>query len=43
VGQAATSAFVASFITLLALDFLLAMFLNNLYQTIWPAAGVRLA
>jgi len=43
VGQAATSAFVASFITILALDFLLAMFLNNLYQTIWPAAGVRLA
>jgi phospholipid/cholesterol/gamma-HCH transport system permease protein len=42
VGRAATSAFVVSFITILALDFFLAMFLNNLYQTIWPAAGVRL-
>jgi phospholipid/cholesterol/gamma-HCH transport system permease protein len=43
VGQAATAAFVASFITILALDFVLAMFLNNLYQTIWPVSGIRLA
>jgi phospholipid/cholesterol/gamma-HCH transport system permease protein len=43
VGKAATEAFVISFITILALDFFLAMFLNNLYERIWPVAGVRLA
>jgi phospholipid/cholesterol/gamma-HCH transport system permease protein len=42
VGRAATEAFVASFIAILALDFFLAMFLNNLYETIWPPAGTRL-
>ena len=42
VGRAATQAFVVSFIVILALDFFLAMFLNNLYQRIWPLAGARL-
>jgi phospholipid/cholesterol/gamma-HCH transport system permease protein len=39
VGRAATEAFVTSFIVILALDFFLAMFLNSLYERIWPAAG----
>jgi phospholipid/cholesterol/gamma-HCH transport system permease protein len=39
VGQAATRAFVASFITILALDFFLAMFLNDLYGYLWPNGG----
>jgi phospholipid/cholesterol/gamma-HCH transport system permease protein len=42
VGRAATEAFVASFIALLALDFFLAMFLNNLYDFLWPANGVKM-
>lgn len=42
VGRAATEAFVNSFIAILALDFFLAMFLNNLYERIWPTAGARL-
>jgi phospholipid/cholesterol/gamma-HCH transport system permease protein len=42
VGRAATEAFVASFIAILALDLFLAMFLNNLYEYIWPPAGMRL-
>jgi phospholipid/cholesterol/gamma-HCH transport system permease protein len=42
VGRAATEAFVASFIIILALDFFLAMFLNSLYERIWPASGVQL-
>jgi phospholipid/cholesterol/gamma-HCH transport system permease protein len=36
VGRAATEAFVASFITILVLDFFLAMFLNSLYKRLWP-------
>lgn len=36
VGHAATRAFVLSFIAILVLDFFLAMFLNNLYDYIWP-------
>jgi phospholipid/cholesterol/gamma-HCH transport system permease protein len=36
VGRAATRAFVASFIAILVLDFFLAMFLNNLYDYLWP-------
>lgn len=36
VGQAATRAFVASFIAILVGDFFLAMFLNQLYTFIWP-------
>jgi phospholipid/cholesterol/gamma-HCH transport system permease protein len=41
VGRAATRAFVASFISILALDFFLAMFFNNLYDYLWPTAGPR--
>jgi phospholipid/cholesterol/gamma-HCH transport system permease protein len=42
VGRAATEAFVASFIAVLALDFFLAMFLNTLYEFLWPGAGPKL-
>jgi phospholipid/cholesterol/gamma-HCH transport system permease protein len=38
VGRAATRAFVLSFIVVLVLDFFLAMFLNNLYDYLWPQA-----
>jgi phospholipid/cholesterol/gamma-HCH transport system permease protein len=36
VGQAATRAFVVSFIAVLVLDFFLAFFLNNLHDYLWP-------
>lgn len=36
VGRAATEAFVLSFVAILLLDFLLGVFLNNLYFLIWP-------
>jgi phospholipid/cholesterol/gamma-HCH transport system permease protein len=36
VGKAATRAFVSAFVTILALDFFLGLFLNNLRGTIWP-------
>ncbi len=39
VGRAATRAFVLSFIAILVLDFFLAMFLNNLYDYLWPSAA----
>ena len=39
VGRAATRAFVLSFISVLVLDFFLAMFLNNLYDYLWPQGG----
>ena len=39
VGRASTRAFVASFIAILILDFFLALFLNNLYDFLWPGAG----
>jgi phospholipid/cholesterol/gamma-HCH transport system permease protein len=42
VGRAATEAFVASFIAILGLDLMLAMFLNNLYERLWPTTGVHL-
>jgi phospholipid/cholesterol/gamma-HCH transport system permease protein len=42
VGKAATQAFVVSFVTILVLDFFLAMFFNNLYDHLWPSAGPRL-
>jgi phospholipid/cholesterol/gamma-HCH transport system permease protein len=42
VGRSATEAFVASFIAILVLDFFLAMFLNNLYDYLWPANGAKL-
>jgi len=42
VGQAATEAFVTSFIVILGLDFFLAMFLNNLHDYLWPVTGARM-
>jgi phospholipid/cholesterol/gamma-HCH transport system permease protein len=39
VGRAATRAFVLSFIVVLVLDFFLALFLNNLYDYLWPQTG----
>jgi len=36
VGQACTEAFVASFISILALDFALAVIFKAIYNTIWP-------
>jgi phospholipid/cholesterol/gamma-HCH transport system permease protein len=39
VGRAATRAFVASFVAILVLDFFLAMFLNNLYDYLWPGTN----
>jgi phospholipid/cholesterol/gamma-HCH transport system permease protein len=36
VGRAATGAFVASFITILVLDFFMAMFFNTLRDQLWP-------
>jgi phospholipid/cholesterol/gamma-HCH transport system permease protein len=42
VGRAATAAFVVSFITILILDFFLAMFFNNLYMRLWPNAAPRM-
>ena len=42
VGRAATQAFVISFIAILALDFVLVLFLNNLHTFLWPTAGIRI-
>jgi phospholipid/cholesterol/gamma-HCH transport system permease protein len=42
VGLAATGAFVHSFIAILVLDLFLAMFLNSLYERIWPNVGATL-
>jgi phospholipid/cholesterol/gamma-HCH transport system permease protein len=36
VGKAASSAFVASFMAILTLDFFLALLTNRLYDYIWP-------
>ena len=41
VGRAATQAFVASFIVILALDFFLAMSLNSLHDRLWPEPVAR--
>jgi phospholipid/cholesterol/gamma-HCH transport system permease protein len=43
VGKAATRAFVASFIAILALDFFLGLFLNNLHDFLWPQGSARIA
>jgi phospholipid/cholesterol/gamma-HCH transport system permease protein len=43
VGRAATSAFVASFIVILGLDFFLGLFLNNLYDFLWPVGAARIS
>lgn len=40
VGRAATEAFVASFLAILAIDFLLGLLSNGLYEIIWPV-GTR--
>jgi phospholipid/cholesterol/gamma-HCH transport system permease protein len=42
VGKAATSAFVASFIAILALDFFLATFLIYLHNVIWPNGAAHI-
>jgi phospholipid/cholesterol/gamma-HCH transport system permease protein len=42
VGRAATQSFVLSFITILALDFFLALFFNKLHDTLWLTTGSRL-
>jgi phospholipid/cholesterol/gamma-HCH transport system permease protein len=42
VGRAATEAFVASFIAILALDFILALCTSELYGWLWPNAGSKL-
>ena len=40
VGQACTEAFVASFISILALDFALAVIFKAIYNTFWPLRGL---
>jgi phospholipid/cholesterol/gamma-HCH transport system permease protein len=42
VGRAATEAFVASFMAILILDFFLSMFINTLYESLWPLSQHRL-
>jgi phospholipid/cholesterol/gamma-HCH transport system permease protein len=39
VGQAATEAFVLSFIAILALDFFLSLMIDGLHDQLWPMAG----
>jgi phospholipid/cholesterol/gamma-HCH transport system permease protein len=39
VGQAATEAFVISFVVILVLDFFLGVLIVNLYRQLWPDAG----
>jgi phospholipid/cholesterol/gamma-HCH transport system permease protein len=43
VGRAATEGFVLSFVAILVIDFVLAMFTNALSDLLWPASGVRMA
>jgi phospholipid/cholesterol/gamma-HCH transport system permease protein len=43
VGRAATEAFVYSFVAILAIDFVLAMFANTVYAWLWPSATARVA
>jgi phospholipid/cholesterol/gamma-HCH transport system permease protein len=40
VGQACTEAFVASFVSILALDFALAVICKNIYETFWPLRSI---
>jgi phospholipid/cholesterol/gamma-HCH transport system permease protein len=42
VGRASTQAFVRSFIAILVLDFFLGLFLNSLYEFLWPQALLRM-
>ncbi len=39
VGKACTDAFVASFVTILVMNFFLAILMNSLYQMFWPGTG----
>jgi len=39
VGKACTDAFVASFVTILVMNFFLAMLLNSIYNNLWPGSG----
>jgi phospholipid/cholesterol/gamma-HCH transport system permease protein len=39
VGKACTESFVASFITILVMNFFIAMFMNSLYQILWPGTS----
>jgi phospholipid/cholesterol/gamma-HCH transport system permease protein len=43
VGRAATEAFVLSFVAILMIDFLLAMFANTVYAWLWPSAPPKMA
>jgi phospholipid/cholesterol/gamma-HCH transport system permease protein len=43
VGRAATEAFVLSFVAILMLDFVLAMFANTVYTWLWPSAPPKMA
>jgi phospholipid/cholesterol/gamma-HCH transport system permease protein len=43
VGRAATEAFVLSFIAILAIDFVLALFANTVYDLLWPSPSARVA
>ena len=40
VGQACTEAFVASFISILALDFALAVIFKSIYEIFWPIKSI---
>lgn len=42
VGQAATEAFVYSFVAILVLDFFLALFTNTIHDTLWPRTGSQM-
>jgi ABC-type transporter Mla maintaining outer membrane lipid asymmetry permease subunit MlaE len=39
VGKACTESFVASFIVILVMNFFIAMFMNSLYQLLWPGVS----
>jgi len=41
VGRAATEAFVASFVAIIVIDFVLAMFANTVHDLIWPEAQLK--
>lgn len=43
VGRAATEAFVISFVAILMIDFVLAMFANTVYALLWPPASAKVA
>jgi phospholipid/cholesterol/gamma-HCH transport system permease protein len=43
VGRAATEGFVISFVAIMILDFLMAMFFNALFLMIWPQFQYRVA